>query len=80
MLPWLIWYIPDTWFHAGKSSQGVPAIHAFLDPLKPADFDRSVGTPCHRGSSKGRVGRWKEYFKLILALNAPKLMTQAPSR
>lgn len=47
-------------------------------PLKPVDFDRSIGTPCHRGSSKGRVGRRKEYFKLVL--NAPKLKTQAPSR
>lgn len=45
----------------GKSSQGAPALHAVLDPLKPVDFARSVGTPCHRGSSKGRVGRWKEY-------------------
>lgn len=62
----------------GKSSQGIPALHTVHAPLKPVDFDRSIGTPCHRGSSKGRVGRWKEYFKLVL--NASKLKTQAPSR
>lgn len=63
----------------GKSSQDIPALHTVHAPLKPVDFDRSVGTPCHTGSSKGRVGRLKEYFKLVLARNASKLKTQAPS-
>lgn len=64
----------------GKSSHRIPALPTVLDPLKPVDFDKSIGTPCLRESSKGRVGRWKEYFELLLALNASKLTTQAPSR
>lgn len=43
----------------GKSSEGAPALHTALESLKPVDFDRNVGMLCHRGSSKGRVGRWK---------------------
>lgn len=64
----------------GKTSQAIPAFHMLHAPFKPVHFNGNVGTTYNRGSSKGRVGRWREYSKLVLAQNALKLKTHAPSR